>query len=67
MKERAHREHELKIRELLRSEKELLFDRWVNSLDITTFEGLCDLIILEDFLNGLPKNVATFVSEHKNI
>ena len=48
-------------------EKELLFDRWLNSQDITSFEGLRDLIILEDFKNCLPKNVATYVSEHKQI
>ena len=45
----------------------MLFDRWLNSQDITTFEGLPDLILLEDFKNCLPKNVATYISEHKDL
>ena len=48
-------------------DKEVLFDRWLNSQEISTFEGLRDLILLEDFKNCLPKNVATYVSEHKHI
>lgn len=48
-------------------EKELLFDRWINSEEITTFEGLRNEMILEDFKSCLPKNVATFLSEHKGL
>ena len=48
-------------------DKEVLFDRWLNSQEISTFEGLRDLILLEDFKNCLPKNVATYVSEHKDL
>lgn len=48
-------------------EKVILFDRWLNSQSITTFEGLRDLIIIEDFKNSLSKNVATFVGERKDL
>lgn len=48
-------------------EKEMLFDRWLSSQEVTTFQSLRDLIILEDFKNGLPQTVATHVSEHKNL
>ena len=48
-------------------EKELLFDRWLSSQNITTFEDLRDIVILEDFKNCLPKSDATFVSEHKDL
>lgn len=48
-------------------EKEVLFDRWLSSQNITTFEALRDLIITEDFKNCLPKNVATYLGEHKDL
>lgn len=48
-------------------EKELLFDRWLNSQDVTTFQALRDLVILEDFQNCLPQSVATHVGEHKDL
>ncbi|KAL2103146.1 hypothetical protein ACEWY4_000014 [Coilia grayii] len=48
-------------------EKELLFDRWLNSQKVSTFQGLRDLVILEDFLNCLPQLVATHVGEHKDL
>lgn len=45
----------------------MLFDRWLSSQEVTTFQSLRDLIILEDFKNGLPQTVATHVSEHQNL
>ena len=30
-----------------------------------TFEKLCDLVILEQFKNSVPKNVATYLTENK--
>ncbi|KAK0155502.1 hypothetical protein N1851_002092 [Merluccius polli] len=48
-------------------EKEMLFDRWLNSQEVTTFQALWDFIVLEDFKNCLPASVATHVSEHKDV
>lgn len=48
-------------------EKEVLFDRWLNSEAITTFNGLLNLIILQAFKSRLPKSVAMLVSEHKGV
>ncbi|KAK0131368.1 hypothetical protein N1851_033911 [Merluccius polli] len=48
-------------------EKEMRFDRWLNSQEVTTFQALRDLIVLEDFKNCLPATVATHVSEHKEV
>ncbi|KAK0147815.1 hypothetical protein N1851_012505 [Merluccius polli] len=48
-------------------EKEMLFDRWVGSQNITSFEGLRDLIIMEDFKNCLPKHVSAYLGEHKDL
>ena len=48
-------------------EKEFLCDRWLNSQEVTTFEGLRDLVILEDFKNCLSRSVAMYVSEHKDL
>ena len=48
-------------------EKEFLCDRWLNSQEVTTFEGLRDLVILEDLKNCLSRSVAMYVSEHKDL
>ncbi|KAK0147995.1 Retrovirus-related Pol polyprotein from transposon 412 [Merluccius polli] len=48
-------------------EKEMLFDRWVGSQNITSFEGLRDLIIMEDFKNCLPKHVSAYLGEQKDL
>ncbi|KAL2076889.1 hypothetical protein ACEWY4_027519 [Coilia grayii] len=48
-------------------EKELLFDRWLASPNVTTFEALRNLIVSEDFTNCLPQAVATHVNEHKEL
>ena len=48
-------------------EKELLLDRWLGSQNITTFDALRDVILIEDFKNCLPKNVATHLGEHKDL
>uniref|UniRef100_A0A4W6FVS0 Gypsy retrotransposon integrase-like protein 1 n=1 Tax=Lates calcarifer TaxID=8187 RepID=A0A4W6FVS0_LATCA len=41
------------------------FNRWCTSLGVHTYEALCDLVVLEQFKNSLPSNIATFVAEHK--
>lgn len=41
------------------------FNHWSLSVEVTTFEQLSELIVLEQFKNILPERLATFVSEHK--
>lgn len=41
------------------------FNRWCTSLCVSTFEGLSNLIVLEQFKNIIPERVAMFVNEHK--
>lgn len=48
-------------------EKEMLFDRWLGSQEVTSFQALRDLMVLEDFKNCLPQSVATHISEHKDL
>ena len=45
------------------SVRRILFDRWVGSQNITYFEGLRDLMIMEDFKNCLPKHVSAYLGE----
>ena len=41
------------------------FNRWCTASEVTTFEALCDLVVLEQFKNSIPERVATYVMEHK--
>ncbi|KAK0132100.1 Retrovirus-related Pol polyprotein from transposon 412 [Merluccius polli] len=41
------------------------FHRWLTSEDVDTFDGLCDLMILEQLKNTLPDRIATYINEHK--
>ncbi|KAL2089323.1 hypothetical protein ACEWY4_014011 [Coilia grayii] len=41
------------------------FNRWCVSVNVSTFEALCDLIILEQFKNVVPERIAVFINEHK--
>ena len=41
------------------------FKRWLGALDITTFDDLCELVILEQFRNTLPGRIATYINERK--
>ena len=41
------------------------FNRWVNASEVTDFEELCDLMILEQFRNAVPPRVATYINEQK--
>lgn len=41
------------------------FTCWCSALKVDTFEQLCDLIVLEQFKNSIPENVATYVGDHK--
>ena len=39
------------------TEKEMLFDRWLSSQKVVSFQALRDLMILEDFKNVLPQSI----------
>ena len=41
------------------------FSRWCGASGTDTFEGLCDLLVLEQFRQSVPVRIATYVSEHK--
>ncbi len=41
------------------------FKRWLTALDVTTFDDLCDLMILEQFKNCLPERMAKYITEQK--
>lgn len=33
--------------------------------EVDTFDNLCDLVVLEQFKNSVPNNVALYITEHK--
>ena len=41
------------------------FKRWLAALDISTFDELCELVILEQFKNTLPGLIAIYINEQK--
>ena len=41
------------------------FSRWCVASSVDNFEGLCNLVILEQFKDTLPSRVATHLNEHK--
>uniref|UniRef100_A0A8P4K9M3 SCAN box domain-containing protein n=1 Tax=Dicentrarchus labrax TaxID=13489 RepID=A0A8P4K9M3_DICLA len=41
------------------------YRRWLTALQVTTFDELCDLMILEQFKNSLPERIATYITERK--
>ena len=41
------------------------FHRWCAAVGVTDFDGLCDLIVLEQFKNSVPERLAMYISERK--
>ncbi|XP_035806767.2 uncharacterized protein LOC118470711 [Amphiprion ocellaris] len=41
------------------------FHRWCSSLNVHTFDALCELVILEQFKDSVPPHIAVYISEHK--
>lgn len=41
------------------------FTCWCSSLNVNSFHDLCDLIVLEQFKNAIPKGIATHIAEKK--
>ena len=46
-------------------EKETLFKRWRKASNVTDFESLSQLILLEEFKNSLPDRLVTYLNEQK--
>uniref|UniRef100_A0AAR2LUH6 SCAN box domain-containing protein n=1 Tax=Pygocentrus nattereri TaxID=42514 RepID=A0AAR2LUH6_PYGNA len=46
-------------------EKALIFDKWVAANKVSDFESLRELMLLEDFKNGLPDRIAVYLNESK--
>ncbi len=41
------------------------FNRWCMASEVTTFEELSNLIVLEQFKNSVPARIATYINEQK--
>ncbi|KAK0145668.1 hypothetical protein N1851_015449 [Merluccius polli] len=41
------------------------FNRWLTAEGVYEFDGLCDLMIMEQFKNILPERLAMYLNEHK--
>ena len=41
------------------------FNRWCSASAVMTFQGLCDLIMLEQFKDTIPDHIATYINERK--
>uniref|UniRef100_A0A674APU8 SCAN box domain-containing protein n=1 Tax=Salmo trutta TaxID=8032 RepID=A0A674APU8_SALTR len=41
------------------------FNRWCSASAVMTFQGLCDLIMLEQFKDTIPDYIATYINERK--
>ena len=39
------------------------FARWCSASDVDSFNGLCDLIVLEQFKNSVPHYIAIYINE----
>ena len=40
------------------------FNRWCSALEIESQKALSNLILVEQFKNGLPEQIANYISEH---
>lgn len=41
------------------------FNRWCTASEVSTFEALCELVVLEQFKNSVPEHVAVYINERK--
>ncbi|XP_057676607.1 uncharacterized protein LOC130906366 isoform X1 [Corythoichthys intestinalis] len=62
---RVHRKAPEKTFVEFASEKQTLFNRWLKASEVTDFNSLCDLILMEDFKNSLSDRLATYLNEQK--
>lgn len=46
-------------------EKQVLFDCWCRSLQVSDFDKLRDLVLMEDFKNCLPERIVTHTNDRK--
>ncbi|KAK0146674.1 Retrovirus-related Pol polyprotein from transposon 412 [Merluccius polli] len=42
-----------------------VFNRWLTAECVVEFDGLCNLVLLEQFKNILPERIATYLNKHK--
>ncbi|KAJ4920941.1 hypothetical protein JOQ06_023085 [Pogonophryne albipinna] len=57
-------EKRLEVEKVLEVEK-MKCERWCAAAKVASFDGLCELIVLEQFKDILPQRVATYVNEQK--
>ncbi len=41
------------------------FNRWCTSLEVDSFDRLCDLMVLEQFKNIIPERIATYITNKR--
>ena len=41
------------------------YKQWLTALEVTTFDELCDLMILEQFKNTIPERIVIYRTERK--
>ena len=46
-------------------EKETLFNRWCKASNVTNFDTLSQLVLIEEFKNSLPDRIVTYLNEQK--
>ena len=44
-------------------EKGMLFDKWCNSEEVTTFEAMREMILIEEFKNCVNPHIRTYLDE----
>ena len=64
---RSFKKHDSQAYVEFAREKEVLFDRWCSSKGVQSLEDLKTLVLMEEFKNGLPERVATYLNEQKPV
>lgn len=62
---RKHSKSSIKTFVEFAREKESLFDKWCSASKINDFEGLRELMLLEEFKNSLPERLVVYINEQK--
>ncbi|KAK0131140.1 hypothetical protein N1851_034164 [Merluccius polli] len=64
---RAYRKFHDKTFVEFASEKETLFYRWLKATEVSDFESVCELVLMEEFKNSLSERVVTYLNEQKPV
>ena len=62
---RRYRKHDDQTFVEFAREKQALFERWCAAQNVTDFDQLKSLVLMEDFKNCLPDRVTTYLNEQK--